>query len=818
MGFIAVIICGVMNFPALTTKAATVNVPDATGVGNTDDWTANTGTKANAVASSDGDTTYISSSVGSPSAQTFSFPGTGVPGGSTINSVTLTAQVKKGASFFSPQIQLRAQNASSTANDSLGHIISNDSSYTPIVWEMTSNPFTSAAWTLSEVNAWTIQFGVAKTDLGLFGETAMVTEISLTVDYTEHPAPATNPSLPVPTCGLDIALVLDNSGSIGNNLPTMKTSFNNFVISLLPGTPTEFSVTYFDGTAEYALQTFSSSASTITTAITAVPSPSGQTNWEDGLLKAYETFDPRPGADHPNLIIFASDGVPNLYNEYDSEGNITGTQGSGGSSTDPDALDAAVAQANIIKNAGIRIITLGIGGGVDQGNMEDISSADAYYSAGDFDELPEALDGIAGDLCGSSITATKIIDQDGNLGTTGDQSAGIAWNFTVAGASKTTDSQGKTASDGVNAGTYTVVETSQTNFSLISASCTGATNNGSVSGTTISGIEVNGDDIVSCVFYNQPTEGDTSADVSIVKTVNNTTVNAGSTLIFTLVVKNNGPDAATGVVASDTLPSLLTFVSATSTVGSFNASTSLWTIGNLASGASATSTITATVNFGTGGQTINNAAMVAATSADPNLSNNSSSASSAVNNPNGSFVLTVTKTGNGNGTMSAVVGEGTPTTVCALDECRSNNEKQSFTETYASGTVVTLTANPDASSNFNSSWSGACGGTNPVCAITITGNMSVNAHFALNPTTPPPCTSNCGGGGGGGGGTASFIPSSLLPPAPQVLGITTPGLTAPPVPQVLGATTLPRTGVDLGFMSLVILTGLAIVDRKFRLV
>ena len=758
---VVLLVSGAINFPFSFADAATVNVPDATGVGSSDSWTANTGTKVAAVASNDGDTTFISSSAGSPSAQTFSFPGSGVPAGSTINSVTFTAQVKKGDSFFPPQIQLRAQNASSTENDSLGHIISNDSAYAPIAWVMTTNPFTNTAWTLAEVNNWTTTFGVAKTDLGLFGETAQVTELSLTVDYTEHPSPTNNPSLPVPTCGLDIALVLDNSGSIGGNLSTMKTSFNDFVNSLLPGTPTEFSVTYFDGTASYALQTFSFSASTVTSAITAVPSSSGQTNWEDGLIKAHATFDPRPGTAHPNLIIFASDGVPNLYNEYDSEGNITGTLGSGGSSVDPDALDAAVAEANIIKNAGTRIITLGIGSGVVQANLEDISSSDAYYSAADFSDLPTVLDGIAGDLCGTTVTVTKIIDQDGSLLTTGDQSAGVGWNFTVASSSQTTDSQGKTASVGVSAGTYSVIETSQSNFSLISASCSSATNNGTATGTTISGLQVNGNDIVSCTFYNQPTEGDTSSDVSIVKTVNSAIVNTGNTLIFTLVVKNNGPETATGVVASDTLSSLLTFVSATSTVGSFNASTSLWTIGSLANGATATTTITATVNSGTGGQTVANVATVTSTSADSNLNNNSSSASSTVNSGGGgtsNFTLTVTKTGEGNGTVNGALGEGTSTPFCALDECRTNNEKQSFVQTYAEGTVITLTETPDANSNFNGSWSGACTGTNSVCTITMTGNMAVNAHFSLN-TVPPSggaCTGNCGGG------TSSFIPPILL--------------------------------------------------------
>ena len=40
-----------------------------------------------------------------------------------------------------------------------------------------------------------------------------------------------------------------------------------------------------------------------------------------------------------------------------------------------------------------------------------------------------------------------------------------------------------------------------------------------------------------------------------------------------------------------------------------------------------------------------------------------------------------------------------------------------------------------------------------------------------------------------------------------------------PTPQVLAeVTTLPRTGVDLTFLSLLVLAGLAIANRKFGLV
>jgi len=87
-----------------------------------------------------------------------------------------------------------------------------------------------------------------------------------------------------------------------------------------------------------------------------------------------------------------------------------------------------------------------------------------------------------------------------------------------------------------------------------------------------------------------------NSDLSVVKTVNNLTPLVGSTIIFTIVATNNGPQDATGVAVTDTIQSGYTFVSSTTTIGIYNQLTSLWTIGNMLNGASETLTITAIVN------------------------------------------------------------------------------------------------------------------------------------------------------------------------------------------------------------------------------
>ncbi len=310
-----------------------------------------------------------------------------------------------------------------------------------------------------------------------------------------------NPALDQ-SCGLDIALVMDSSGSIDRGeLRQMKDAFIGFVDVFLPDTPTQFSVVDFD-TSATLLRNFTGDQSLIESAIN-TPTSRGATNWEAGLLEAQGSFDPRP---NPNLVVFASDGEPNKYGDNQGPGN----------GLDPAALNAAIEVANGIKASGTRIITLGIGGGggpffwggydeINSDSLIAISSQDAYYEVDGFDDLAQTLSNLASQLCGGTITARKVIDQDGNIQTVDDQTPGADWNFQVAGVQKTTDQQGYTDPLEVKSENepFTVSETQQEGYSLISASCQGSSeNNGVLSGNTISGIAVSNNDVVSCTFYN----------------------------------------------------------------------------------------------------------------------------------------------------------------------------------------------------------------------------------------------------------------------------------------------------------------------------
>lgn len=112
-----------------------------------------------------------------------------------------------------------------------------------------------------------------------------------------------------------------------------------------------------------------------------------------------------------------------------------------------------------------------------------------------------------------------------------------------------------------------------------------------------------------------------SSDLVVTKTINNTTPLVGSNVIFTITARNNGASNNNNVTVNDLLPSGYTYVSNTTSRGTYNSTTGVWTIGNLNNGASATLTITATVKSSgiyTNTATINTSSGIS----DPNLSNN----------------------------------------------------------------------------------------------------------------------------------------------------------------------------------------------------
>ncbi len=114
------------------------------------------------------------------------------------------------------------------------------------------------------------------------------------------------------------------------------------------------------------------------------------------------------------------------------------------------------------------------------------------------------------------------------------------------------------------------------------------------------------------------------ADLGVTKTVDEPLPNIGGAITYSLSVTNFGPDDATGVVVTDVLPEGVTFVSA-DPAAEYNSATGVWTIGDLANGATALLDINVTANMDAGDTAPVNTATVSSNTTDPNMDNNSAS-------------------------------------------------------------------------------------------------------------------------------------------------------------------------------------------------
>ena len=142
----------------------------------------------------------------------------------------------------------------------------------------------------------------------------------------------------------------------------------------------------------------------------------------------------------------------------------------------------------------------------------------------------------------------------------------------------------------------------------------------------------------------------TGTELSVTQSDTPDPVNVVNSLAYTLTVANAGPDSATGVVVTDTLPAGVTFRSASATQGSCSENLGIVTcvLGDIASGANATINIAVGAPFVTG--TIVNTAVVAGNEIDPFLPNNTSVKTTLVQNLNvNQLCYLVADSGGGNG-------------------------------------------------------------------------------------------------------------------------------------------------------------------------
>jgi uncharacterized repeat protein (TIGR01451 family) len=178
-----------------------------------------------------------------------------------------------------------------------------------------------------------------------------------------------------------------------------------------------------------------------------------------------------------------------------------------------------------------------------------------------------------------------------------------------------------------------------------------------------------------------------SADMSVTAT-GPSSVTAGTNATYTITITNNGPNAAQGVVLSDTLPNGSQFVSMTQTGGSdgftqtqSGGSVTETATGNISSGSSDAFTLIVFAPSTLGnGANFSDTASVSASNPDPNTGNNTANVVGTIvnNNPNADLALTAS------GPSSSTEGNSVTYTVTVTNNGPSSATGVTLTDTLPS--------------------------------------------------------------------------------------------------------------------------------------
>ncbi len=236
--------------------------------------------------------------------------------------------------------------------------------------------------------------------------------------------PAPNPNL-APVCGIDVMLVLDESGSIATTgaTETVREAARGF-LDALAGTGSAVSIVDFSTSAAqpvpYTTVTASSIDSVFAPYLKNGYKPSGWTNWEAAFQKVRQA-NAVVGGTKADLVLFITDGDPTAYNR------AGGSPVTGVVEGDVTALRRAAAEADAVKEQGSHVLALGVGAAVTSANSErrltaisgfdqypepeaDFGKAD-YALVKDTEDLPAALRAFAVALCKGSLAVTKLVDE-----------------------------------------------------------------------------------------------------------------------------------------------------------------------------------------------------------------------------------------------------------------------------------------------------------------------------------------------------------------------------------------------------------------------
>ena len=333
-----------------------------------------------------------------------------------------------------------------------------------------------------------------------------------------------NPAV-VSECGLNIALVLDQSGSMAQNgKQAALVSAANEAVTDLTGTPSNVAIYTFGPTTGPSIAKTSTinanTAAPLHTFINNLPAPAGGTNWDQGLAQVASGFDD---------VIFVTDGAPTgsrVRTNNFAVSEFTDT-------------DQGIFSANGIKASGTtRVLGVGIGigtgtppsGGADNLRAVSGSTQGQDYFLGTNNDFGAILRALATGACNNQLTITKQIENSSGVLISPTPADANGWTFanTISGdVGDTIVSPVTTAAiNGANGvaqaaltirdltPTLTVTETPQAGYTFVSAQCTVGGSNvpTNVSGTEATFTGAPGQPL-GCTFTNRRSRTTTTATV-----------------------------------------------------------------------------------------------------------------------------------------------------------------------------------------------------------------------------------------------------------------------------------------------------------------